>query len=234
MPAWVIALLLLLVPPVGSAGAQPKQPIQPLDTIRNAARAHLLQQHADEPQVAIQVDQLDRRLRLKLCSEPLQTHTKAGSGRSFRQTVGVSCNGKSPWSLYVPVTVSLKKRILVATRELPRGSLLTAGDLRLEWRDVSRLRRGYLEDLALATGQRLERDLHQDDPLTPRMVTAPRSIKRGARVTILGQVGQIQVRMPGKALADGSVGDRIRVQNQSSKRNIEATVVAAGLVQVTL
>jgi len=38
--------------------------------------------------------------------------------------------------------------------------------------------------------------------------------------------------MRGKALDDGSAGERIKVRNLSSGREISATVVGAGLVRV--
>jgi len=40
--------------------------------------------------------------------------------------------------------------------------------------------------------------------------------------------------MEGKALVDGAMGDIIRVKNNSSRRELEAEVVGAGLVRVRM
>jgi len=40
--------------------------------------------------------------------------------------------------------------------------------------------------------------------------------------------------MAGKALQNGSIGDLIRVRNESSKRELDAMVVAPGIVRVAM
>ena len=40
--------------------------------------------------------------------------------------------------------------------------------------------------------------------------------------------------MAGKALSDGARGERIKVKNSSSNRQIEATVIDHGIVEVVL
>jgi flagella basal body P-ring formation protein FlgA len=70
--------------------------------------------------------------------------------------------------------------------------------------------------------------------LTPALLKPQLLIKRGEKVTILADTGAVQVRMEGKALMDGARGQVIRVRNLSSKREVEAAVVAPGIVQVRL
>jgi flagella basal body P-ring formation protein FlgA len=41
------------------------------------------------------------------------------------------------------------------------------------------------------------------------------------------------VRMPGKALGNGAIGERIKVENNSSSRQIEVTVISPGIVQAS-
>ena len=57
-------------------------------------------------------------------------------------------------------------------------------------------------------------------------------VRRGARVEILARHGSLQVRMAGKALQNGSRGQRIRVRNLSSGREISGEVIASGVIQV--
>jgi len=220
---------------VAAAVVQADKPIQSLDSIRDAVRQYMQQQYTEAASGAkITIGRLDRRLRLVKCSIPLVATVARGKAASGRQTVGVKCDGDKPWSLYVPATISIKKRILIASHDLAKDSIIRAADVKFELRDATLLRRGFISRPESILGKRLKRGLHANDVLTSRQVTVAKSIKRGSKVTILGKVGTIEVRMPGKALADGGVGERIRVMNQRSKRLIEATVVAAGMVQVSL
>ena len=51
-------------------------------------------------------------------------------------------------------------------------------------------------------------------------------------MTILAGDSGIEVRMQGKALRNGNPGDLIPVRNLSSKKKLEARVVAAGEVRI--
>lgn len=209
--------------------------LQSHESIRAEARDYTLQQlHGKGEDHQVNVGRLDSRLRLSRCSEKLEAFSPPGRSNSRKQTVGVRCSGTEPWTLYVPVTISIRKKIIVARRELPRGSIISGEDIRLEERDVARLHKGYLETPEQIIGHTLKRSLHQDDVITPGQLLVPHTVKRGSQVTILAKVGSLQVRMAGKALANGSKGEQIRVLNNSSKRQVEATVVAPGIVEVSM
>jgi len=66
------------------------------------------------------------------------------------------------------------------------------------------------------------------------MVQAPRLIKAGQEVILLATTPQLEVRMKGKALSDGSRGDIIQVRNVRSKRVIEGVVTDIGTVRVNM
>lgn len=207
-----------------------------LERIREAAGTYVQAQYRgiDRGKIGIQVGRLDRRLRLPKCATALQTFASAGKRLGAKQTVGVRCSSGQGWSLYVPVRLSIRKKVLVASREIVRGSTLTADDYQLEERDITPLRKGYLEDPSRLQGKVLKRTLHVNQVITSDQLSARQAIKRGHQVTILAKVGRIKVRMQGKALSDAAIGEHIRVQNSSSKRRIEATVVAPGIVEVSL
>jgi flagella basal body P-ring formation protein FlgA len=66
------------------------------------------------------------------------------------------------------------------------------------------------------------------------MVRAPRLVQAGQHVILLATTPQLQVRMKGKALADGTRGDIIKVRNLRSKRVVEGVVTHAGIVEVSM
>jgi len=205
------------------------------ESIREAAAGHVLARH-DGPrkELRLQVGRLDSRLKLKQCDAPLETFSPPGRSLASKQTVGVRCVADQPWTLYVPVTLSIMRDILVASHELPRGSIISATDLRLEQRDVARLRNGYLEHPQEVVGKVLKRTLHQNDVLLPAQILLPLTVERGSKVTILARSGSLQVRMMGKALSGGAKGDLIEVVNDNSQKRVEGRVIAPGVVEVPL
>jgi flagella basal body P-ring formation protein FlgA len=53
-------------------------------------------------------------------------------------------------------------------------------------------------------------------------------------VTLVGRNGSFEVRAQGKALADAGAGERVRVENLSSRRVVEGQVRADGSVLVAV
>jgi flagella basal body P-ring formation protein FlgA len=208
--------------------------IQDPESIRETARQFAAGMAAVERGAArVEVGALDRRLRLPECDKPLSAFLSPSSRNATRQSVGVRCEGTVPWSLYVPVTIDRPGQVVVTSRPVPRGQTVTDEDVRLAERDLGTLHRGYFTDLEQAIGQRTERDLPADEVLVPGNVGKPNVIKRGAGVTILAADELLDVRMGGVTLASGGLGERIRVRNASSKRELDAIVVGDGLVQVS-
>lgn len=178
--------------------------------------------------------QLDSRLRLKQCSLPLEVYLPVGSRDIGRLTVGVKCTDSNPWSLHVPVTVTVYKNVIVAAKSLSRGEVLTEKDFKRVKYDMSKLPAGYIEDPRYGIGMELKRRLASGAPLTTSMMKKPHIIKRGQQVSIVARAGGMEVRMSGKALAHGAVGDRIRVLNVKSKRKLEGTVTPSGDINVDI
>ena len=91
-----------------------------------------------------------------------------------------------------------------------------------------------MEHFKQALGRTPKRSLKPGTVLSANLLESSELVSRGSRVTILGEIGGIEVRMEGKALGGGALGERVKVQNSSSNRRLEATVVAVGIVQVSL
>jgi flagella basal body P-ring formation protein FlgA len=225
-----LSLLALLAQPATAAD----EAIQDPESIRETARQFAAGMAAAERGATrVEIGPLDRRLRLPQCDKPLSAFLSPGSRAATRQSIGVRCEGSSPWSLYVSATIERPGQVVVTARPVPRGQVITEDDVILAERDLGTLHRGYLTDLSQAVGQRAERDLPADEPVAPGKVGKPEVIKRGAEVTIMAADELLDVRVSGVALASGGVGERIRVRNASSKRELDAVVVDEGLVQVS-
>jgi flagella basal body P-ring formation protein FlgA len=203
----------------------------------HAAVQQFMTEHTEavyEQPAEIKNGQLDSRLRLNQCSLPLEVYLPVGSRDIGRLTVGVKCTGANPWSLHVPVTVTVYKNVIVAAKSLSRGEVLTESDFKPIKYDISQLPAGYIEDSAYGIGMELKRRLATGVPLTKSMMIKPKIIKRGQHVSIVARAGGMEVRMSGKALAHGAVGDRIRVLNVKSKKKLEGTVTPSGDIKVDI
>lgn len=217
----------------GAAGAVETHQRQPVDEIGAAAEA-LLREHAGEqdPRMSLRAGPLDPRLDLPRCSEPLEGFLRRGTEIRSRTIVGVRCTGEAPWKVYVPVDVIVTDEVLVAARTLPAGQAPGPGDLRTERRDVSRLVGGYFSEPGELAGQRLKSQLHAGRIITPAMLAADKVIRRGQTVTLLVRDRNVNIRMAGRALADGAVNQRIRVENAGSKRVVEGLVRSPEHVEI--
>lgn len=228
-----LGLLLPLMLAIGAAGASD---LQDHESIRSAGAEFLREQaralHGGQPEV--EVNRLDRRLRLSACAEPLEAFMPS-AGRTLGTTsVGVRCHAPKPWTLYLPAKISLAGDVVVAARALARGEHLDADDLKLVRRDLAGLPPGYADRPEALVGQRLRRAVSVGTPLGEQMLEVPVLVRRGQRVTVLAQGRGIQVRSSGKALGDATEGERVRVENTSSKRVVEGVAVAEGVVRVNL
>lgn len=236
-PAWRVVLAAALVlatavaPPAATAARTESR--QAVETIEKAAEAFLMAQAGrDDSRLSLRAGPLDPRLDLPRCSEPLAGFLRKGTEIRSRTVVGVRCTGDAPWKVYVPVDVIVTDDVLVAARTLPGGQVPGPGDVRVEARDVSRLVGGYFSSPDQLAGQRLKGQLHAGRIITPAMLQADEVIRRGQSVTLLVSDENVTIRMAGKALMNGALNQRIRVENIGSKRVVEGLVRSPEHVEV--
>lgn len=223
-------LVALLLPWLtGNAGGT-----QSHDSIRAAAEGFVSSQPAIKQMGDVNViaGQLNSSLQLPLCNVALEAFLPPGGKLFGKTSIGVRCRGESPWTLYVPVTVTASQAVPVTTRTLRRGELLTADDVSLMEQPLHQLPAGYFEEVSEVIGQETTRNIQAGSTLTQAMLAAPKMIKRGQQVTLIAGSDSFEVRMNGKALSDAAVGDRLRVENLSSKKIVEGIVNNAGEVVV--
>ncbi|QMU60382.1 MAG: flagellar basal body P-ring formation protein FlgA [Gammaproteobacteria bacterium] len=208
--------------------------IQSHESLKNTVASFLQSETKDTKDSEITVQDFDRRLRLHQCSTPLQAFWPLGNKRFGNTTVGVRCTGDKPWKVYVGAHIHIYKSVWVSNIGLNRNQVLDLASISKEKRDITRLTGGYLLSDTPIQGMQIKRNIPANQVLTNTMLDSQKMIKRGERITIVSRAGGIEVRATGVALSDGSKGERIRVKNTSSKREIEAYVSGKHLVLVTL
>ncbi len=221
-----------------SAGGAPaaESSWQSHTTILAAARTALERLAGQIPggRVEIRVGRLDPRVRLRRCRQPLEAEPADGARNRGNTTVIVRCPGEAGWRIHVTGRIDVFEKVVILGRSLARGEQLTPDMLELRERNTAVLQYGYFRSPREVAGRVARRALPAGTVLTPGNVAAPVLVRRGERVTLIATRGAVSVRMQGKALRDGSRGDRVQVRNLRSKRVVEGEVVARGVVKMTL
>lgn len=192
--------------------------------IQSTAKAYIANKHPWQKfESRISVDALDPRSRLASCPIALQAFLPPGAKIKRRTTVGVRCKAGKPWKIYLPVTVSAYAKVMVAKHAIAPNSAIRKSDISWVKRDISSLGYGYLNSMS-ENGYKSRRSIAQGAVLTPNMVTAASIVSKGQRVNLRSKNGVVQVSMQGQALENAALGERIRVKNLSSGKQIEGIV----------
>lgn len=208
--------------------------IQPLETIQDAARAFLVEQHqkrSEPPQIRLR--DLDSRLRMPRCKTALEAFLPSGAKTVGVTSIGVRCPGPNPWVVYQVATVRVFDRVLVAGRFLARGTVLSAVDLRSEHRDLSTLPGGYETVPEQLIGKQLRQALMTGTVISPQAVKTVPAVRRGEIVTVISRHAGMEVSSSGVALSTAHLGERVQVRNASTQRVIEGIVIEQRRVEIS-
>ena len=219
-----------LSPPTQSAPRAALQDVAELETFaKNAALQALPPLTATQRLV---VGPLQPRLQLAVCSNKVESKRAPGVQTPGRVMIELRCDGQTPWHLYVPVKVVGTTAVVVAAHALVAGTVLTDKDLAVEQRDMIGLPPGYLNDPSIAIGLTAGRGVSGGAIVTNQQLLGAQAVQRGQTVTLIADAGGISVRMAGKALSDGFINQRVRVENLSSGKIVEGIATSAQVVQI--
>jgi len=182
----------------------------------------------------IKIGNIDPRLPLKACSVPLDIAFQGDPLKQTNNTISVACKGIVPWRIFLTAVITLNRTVYVTSRSLSRGRKLTPQDLTLKELPVNKLRYGYYVNKQNIVGKVLKRNTMVDTPLYPNLLKAPKIISKGDEVMIVASTKLFSVKMKGKALSDGNLGQQIPVRNSKTKRIVRGTVIASGIIHVIL
>lgn len=212
----LLALLLLLAAPLAAAQWEDAQRLQ-------YAAAEAV---GDEAARAA----IDPNTRVPRCRQAPEGRVRARSRDGA--SVEISCS-QPAWRIYVPVRSGGRTEVAVLKRPVAAGEALRAADIRMAPRSTASLGYGWFGGADDVVGRRLRRSLTQGHVLSPGDIERSRLVATGDRVTIISRAHGIEVRMPGQAMAAGGRDDVVRVRNTQSGREVEATIVATGTVEVS-
>jgi flagella basal body P-ring formation protein FlgA len=186
------------------------------------------------PRHRITAREPDARLRLPECPGRLTAVVPVATGGLRPRTlVQVGCGApQARWTVLVPVTLETDTIVLVTTRRLARGDRPGPGDLATSTRTLPGISSLYVSNLNEIRSQHLTRPLEAGQPLTHDVLAADPVVRRGEAVTLVADLAGVEVRMPGRALADAGPGEIVRAQNVNSLKIVEGRADDSGRVRV--
>ena len=230
--ATAVAMATICAAPVSASDA-PGPAIQPPEQIEAAARAE-----AQRRLPAVAANQrlisgpVDGRLRLTACPQALSASIPAGAVLRDRALVEVRCEAAGGWRVFVPVRIAGTRPAVVLKRAVVAGETLKPEDLTTIDADPAQLPLGYFDDPRAVAGLTTNRSMASGVVPTNQMLKIANSIARGQEVTLLAVADGLNVRVSGRALSDGYLNQRIKVQNSSSGKVVEGITRSDRIVEI--
>jgi flagellar basal body P-ring formation protein FlgA len=209
-----------------------EQKFQPLDSIYGLVKETIARNMDASAEYEISVLPLDSQLKLPECTEPLETFNTGGLIKAGRTSLGVRCNAGKKWSIFASVVIKAYETVIVLSRPVQRGEIITRQHLASEKRDVSKLRGDFITQAEQVENKQATHSAPAGAVLGSRSFVEPQIIKRGDKIIISSMQPAFNIRMNGVAMMDGTKGQSIRIKNENSGRIINAIVIEPGLVSV--
>jgi flagella basal body P-ring formation protein FlgA len=178
------------------------------------------------------VGPIEAHLQQEKCSRPIRPLVASPQHMKDRVVIELRCQDPKPWHIYVPVRIVGTSAVAVAAHAIVAGTVIKDTDVKTEQHDISELPLGFLDDPSIAIGLTASRPIAGGAYLTNQQLAAAKAVQRGQSVTIIADAGGMSVRMAGRALSDGLMNQRVRVQNLSSGKIVEGIARSEQTVEI--
>lgn len=208
--------LLLLLPyaPSAWAAVQPDAR-QSHDSIRQIAAEFIQAKTQGMPgKIAIKVEEIDPRLSLTPCTQ-LEAFLPTGAQLLGKTSIGIRCNDKNGWSIFIPAAITVTINMLVSSKPLQQGQVLAAGDFGMRSGELNQ--QGVLTDETQALGKVMKFSIGAGQLIKQDMLRPPYVVTQGQTVQLISSGGGITIRTEGKALNNAADGQTAQVKLASGQ-----------------
>lgn len=206
---WLLWLNLLVM---GTAYAAPQQDHA---SIRDVALSYAQTQTNKMPgKVSIQVADIDSRTALSSC-KALEAFMPNGAKLIGKTSIGVRCNEKPGWSVFLQATIKVSADLLVANRPLAQGLVMSADDFSVQSGELGQP--GILTAPEQAIGKTLKFAIGAGQVLRLDMLRPDFVIKQGQTVRLYVRASNFVVSSEGQALNDATAGQALRIKTASGQ-----------------
>ncbi|MDD2943299.1 MAG: flagellar basal body P-ring formation chaperone FlgA [bacterium] len=130
------------------------------------------------------------------------------------------------------ITIDDWQLVPVAKHNIERGQSVSADDLELLRFNLREHAPSVLTSETEIIGQTTITNLRAGQPILAKNVAAPLAVAKGKKVILVYENGFLRATAAGIAQEDGRFGDRISVQNSSSRKVLAGVVSAQGQVRI--
>lgn len=178
--------------------------------------------------IDIAVDEIDPRLALAPCAQ-MEAFLPTGATLLGRTTIGVRCNERNSWSLFVPATITITMNMLVSSKPLQQGQVIGAGDFSIQSGEIKQP--GIITDEAQINGKVLKFSIGAGQLLKEDMFRPPYAVTQGQSVQLISERPGFKLRTEGQAMNNAAVGQAAQVKVPSGKV-ISGIAKSKGVVEV--
>jgi len=140
--------------------------------------------------------------------------------------------GEKAREVRVQARVEIYADVVVARNSLRRHQVVEEKDVQVVNKNITLLPGDVATDLQDVLAKRMTLSVNSREVLRKSMVEVPPLVKKGDRVTLLVENPSFRITSAGEVKEDGRRGDRIRVLNLSSKKEVHGRVLDNHTVQV--
>lgn len=136
-------------------------------------------------------------------------------------------------AINVPVFASQSTDVLVTTRNIKKGEIITQEDLSYESKEL-KSNKNYLSTIELENRVvRASRNLESDHPIKKNDLYVDSAIiHKGENVTVRFIKKNLSIEIPCTALSNGNIGDVIRVRSLDTNKTLSGKVVNDGSILI--
>lgn len=195
-----------------------------------AVNTYMLANTSSKQKFTISAAKLDSRIRIKSCSQALLTHIiKNNNHRNIN--VKIICPDDKDWFLFLPVRVKTLSPVLVAKRNLQKGTVITTNNVGIEYLADHKIRGEILTQNKSVLGARLKRNLQQGSAIYSKYICL---VCEGEKVTIIAKASDFNIKSDGIAMENATIGEQVKIKNSRSGKIVFGRVTAMNKVVINL
>jgi flagella basal body P-ring formation protein FlgA len=164
--------------------------------------------------VTLKVDEIDPRIVLSSCSK-LEAFMPAGASMLGKTSIGVRCNEKNGWSLFMSATITSTMNMLVSSKPLQQGQIIRTGDFNIHVGEISQP--VIVTDELQVVGKVIKFSIGAGQLLKQDMFRPPYSVTQGQTVQLIAEGDGFKLRSEGIAMVNAVAGQAVQVKVPSGQ-----------------
>lgn len=210
-----------------------KKEIESIESIREKSEVFVKNAFSSSNKsLKIEIGKLDHRLHLKKCPFELTFFFPHDNKKLGNNTIGVSCESKPAWTIYIPIKVSAERTVIKATKTIKKGEKISNENIDIKTEIVSNESKRGISSKKDVLGKIALKHIFKGNTLTKFNVGSPDLIVKNQTIFAKIKNRGISIQASVKALQNGKKGDRIKALNEKSGRVIEGIVIDSNTIIV--